>query len=139
MMVGGNVKVKRITKILIAGSRKFGDCSVVKKFLDEREHLREDTLILNGGASGIDKAVRDWCNDNGVPCKVIRPVNPQKKEDYLYRNIEMITMATGVIVFWDGESRGTKFVIDYAKARDKLIDHNIVMGKPLNQLVLNDV
>ena len=59
---------------------------------------------------------------NFVPFEIIRPINPANKLDYLFRNIEIITKADRIIAFWDGKSKGTKFVIDYAKARNKDIE-----------------
>jgi hypothetical protein len=34
------------------------------------------------------------------------------------RNIQMAEVADAVVVFWDGESRGTKMMIDIAKDYD---------------------
>ncbi len=48
----------------------------------------------------------------------MKAIHPEKREYYLHRNAEMVGMCDRVIAFWDGVSRGTKFTIDYAKARN---------------------
>ena len=35
------------------------------------------------------------------------------------RNCEMVDCCDGVVVFWDGKSKGTKHTIDYASKRGK--------------------
>jgi len=105
-------------KIAIIGSRDFGDKSLVDETLFN-ELTRQNDIVITGGADGVDNCVKDFCKMNATPCKIIRPINPSKKLDYLFRNVEIITLADKIIAFWDGKSKGTKFVIDYAKARDK--------------------
>ena len=62
-----------------------------------------------------------------MQCQIIRPINPANKLDYLFRNVEIITLADKIIAFWDGKSKGTKFVIDYAKSRGK--DVEVIKGE----------
>ena len=38
----------------------------------------------------------------------------------------MITTASKILCIWDGQSRGTKFVIDYAQARKKVLSIEVV-------------
>jgi len=87
--------------------------------------LKEEYTIfelVSGGARGVDKHAEEFAEANGIPIEIIRPINPANKLDYLFRNIEIITKADKIIAFWDGKSKGTKFVIDYAKARGKDIE-----------------
>ena len=106
-------------RIAIVGSRDFKDAEVIRKTLDSFTYLNHEVEIITGGARGVDNIVETFCKQIGLPCKIIRPINPANKLDYLYRNVEIITLADKVIVFWDRKSRGSKFVIDYAKARGK--------------------
>lgn len=75
--------------------------------------------IVSGGAKGVDSFAEEWAKVNNVNCVVVRPVDPAKKLDYLFRNVEIIALVDKLLIFWDGSSRGTKFVIDYATARNK--------------------
>jgi len=117
-------------KILICGSRSARQFSTDPNFPEESEGwfiasvlcdmgICPQDHILLGGAQGTDEIARQWAEESIVPYTVIRPVNPAIKSHYLYRNVEMIALCDKVIAFWDGKSTGTKFVIDYAKARNK--------------------
>lgn len=107
-------------KIAIIGSREFGDRDFVeKKVLEIIKTLVSGDGIITGDARGIDTWVKGTCVRAAIPCEVIAPIDPTKKINFLYRNIEIITKADKIYAFWDGHSRGTKFVIDYAKARNK--------------------
>jgi len=112
-------------KIAIIGSREFKNKELVEKTLAKELTsiiVSRYAEVITGGASGIDTWVEEFCKKNFTPCKIIRPINPAKKIDYLFRNVEIITLADKIIVFWDGKSKGTKFVIDYAKERGKDVE-----------------
>ena len=116
-------------KIAIIGSREGFDKEFVFKKLDEidQEHIDDEyshyMQLVTGGARGIDQYAMEWYGQ--VPGHyyqkpiIIRPVDPSIKTHYLYRNIEIISMSKKIYAFWNGTSRGTKFVIDYAKSRGK--------------------
>ena len=109
-------------KVAIIGSRGLNENWVLSKlnFLRELQYdHRDELLILSGGAKGVDTCVKNYCDSWKIPLKIIRPINPSNKLDYLFRNVEILTLADKIIVLWDGKSKGSKFVIDYAKARNK--------------------
>jgi hypothetical protein len=110
-------------KLAIIGSRDFRNKELVENTLS-KELIHFEDSVITGGARGVDTWVEEFCKKDCTPCEVIRPINPSDKLSYLFRNIEIITKADRIIAFWDGESKGTKFVIDYAKARNK--DINII-------------
>ena len=107
--------------IAVIGSRDFKDRELVEKKL-AKELTNINVEVITGGARGVDIWVEEFCKKNCTPYKIIRPRNPSNKLDYLFRNVEIITLADKIIAFWDGKSKGTKFVIDYAKARGKDIE-----------------
>jgi len=107
-----------VRTILITGSRKWTDEKTIEKVLKK---LPEDVLIIHGGATGADQITDNKCKALGIPTKVYRPVKESIGAYYLHRNAEMVGVCDEVIAFWDGESRGTKFTIDYAEARGKLV------------------
>jgi len=108
-------------KIAIVGSREIKQMDLVEETLYAKINYL-DVEIITGGARGVDKFAEYFAKRIKRPCEVIRPINPANKLDYLFRNVEIITKADKIIAFWDGNSRGTKFVIDYAKARGKDIE-----------------
>ncbi len=105
-------------KIAIVGSRDFKDKKLVEEIL-LKELNPFHYKVITGGARGVDTWAKEFCEKDHIPCEIIIPINPSNKIDYLFRNIEIITKADKIIVFWDGLSKGSKFVIDYAKARNK--------------------
>lgn len=77
------------------------------------------TEIVSGGARGIDACAKDYALRHGLKLTEFLP----EYEKYgrgapLRRNITIIEYADFVLAFWDGKSRGTKYVIDNCKKRN---------------------
>ena len=108
-------------KIAIIGSREGFFEESIHNALKERIDIKYDSLI-SGGARGVDSYAESFFRAFNLPIEIIKPINPSNKMDYLFRNIEIITKADKIIAFWNGYSKGTKFVIDYAKSRNKSIE-----------------
>ncbi len=77
------------------------------------------TEIVSGGAKGIDTCARNYALAHGLALTEFLP----EYEKYgrgapLRRNITIIEYADFVLAFWDGKSRGTKYVIDNCKKRN---------------------
>ncbi len=101
-------------KVAVIGSR---DLFVrdLSKYLPEGV-----TEIVSGGAKGVDTSAKEYANANGIPLMEFLPNYAAfGKNAPLRRNIEIINYADVVLAFWDGKSRGTKFVIDNCKKMDK--------------------
>lgn len=78
--------------------------------------------IASGSASGVDACARAYAESHGLKLTEFLP----EYEKYgraapLKRNLQIINYADEVYAFWDGSSRGTKFVIDQCKKADKKI------------------
>ena len=105
-------------RVLITGSRNVSISQEAFDLLLLRNIYSEDHII-HGGASGIDTMCQntvDKCEN--LSSDIYRPIKSIPIY-YLHRNAEMVGMCDRVIAFWDGKSRGTKFTIDYARARGK--------------------
>ena len=79
------------------------------------EYLPKDTTeIISGGARGVDTSARIYAQQNGIKLTEYLPDYKKYpgKIAPLKRNIQIIKAADLVLAFWDGKSRGTKFVID---------------------------
>ena len=103
-------------KVAVIGSREL-KVNNLEKYLPE-----EVTEIVSGGARGIDTSAREYALKNNIKLKEFLP----EYEKYgraapLKRNIQIIDYADMVLAFWDGKSRGTKFVIDNCKRIGKRV------------------
>ncbi len=103
-------------KVAIIGSRNLEVYNLEKylpKNIDE---------IVSGGAKGIDMCAKKYALENSIKYTEFLPdYQAYKRYAPLKRNLEIISYADLIIAFWDGRSRGTKFVIDNCKATDKPI------------------
>ena len=106
--------------IAFTGSR--GITELNQDMKDALDKIGPGDCIIHGGARGADTLVEDYALARGISVKQIRPVNPAIKAHYLYRNIEILCQSDQVLVFWDGASRGTRFVHDYAKSRGYFVE-----------------
>lgn len=85
------------------------------------QYLPEGTTeIVSGGAKGVDTCAREYALANGLKFTEFLP----EYEKYgrgapLKRNLQIIDYADEVLAFWDGQSKGTKFVIEHCKAQGK--------------------
>lgn len=76
----------------------------------------EVTEIVSGGARGVDTSAREYAMAKGIKLTEFLPeYQKYGKAAPLKRNITIIEYADLVLAFWDGKSRGTKFVIDQCK------------------------
>lgn len=97
-------------KVAIIGSRNMN----VENLQD---YLPEGTdEIVSGGARGIDTCARNYALKNDLKLTEFRPeYNKYGRGAPLKRNETIVNYADMVLAFWDGESRGTKFVINYCE------------------------
>lgn len=100
-------------KTIIAGSRGINDYSIV---LEAIEHSGfEITEVVSGTARGVDKLGERYAVENVIPItRFVPDWNKYGKRAGFLRNAEMGDYAEALVAVWDGESRGTKQMIDYA-------------------------
>lgn len=98
------------------------------------DYLPENTTeIISGGAKGIDACAKEYANANGIRLMEFLPeYEKYGKNAPLKRNITIIENADLVIAFWDGKSRGTKFVIDKCQALGKNLQVIIIQQTAAN-------
>lgn len=78
------------------------------------------TEIVSGGAKGVDACAKRYAFENGIKYTEFLPdYRRYKKGAPLRRNLQIIEYADTVIAFWDGVSKGTKFVIDNCERMNK--------------------
>lgn len=94
-------------KVAVIGSRGL-TVSDLGRYLPENT-----TEIVSGGAKGVDTSAREYAKSNGIKLTEFLPEYTRfGRSAPLKRNITIIEYADIVLAFWDGKSRGTKFVID---------------------------
>lgn len=112
-------------QIVVAGCRDFNDYKIAKEYIDFciSDIKKKYTLIfISGGCSGADSLGERYAKENGYRLKIY-PANWKKygKAAGPKRNKQMALDCDYVICFWDGKSRGTKSMIDYARQFNKPI------------------
>lgn len=94
-------------KVAVIGSRglSVGDLG---RYLPENT-----TEIVSGGAKGVDTSAREYALAHGIKLTEFLPeYTKYGRSAPLKRNITIIEYSDIVLAFWEGKSRGTKFVID---------------------------
>lgn len=111
---------KQQYRVIIAGGREFQNYDLVKErcdyFLSNKKQTHQ-VIIVSGHATGADSLGERYAQENGLPCE-LHPADGDRygKSAGPKRNAEMAQVADALIAFWDGQSRGTKNMIDNAKA-----------------------
>ena len=84
------------------------------------DYLPEDTTeIVSGGARGIDTCARNYAQSHDLKLTEFLPeYDKYGRGAPLRRNITIIEYSDLVLAFWDGRSRGTKYVIDNCKKQN---------------------
>lgn len=103
-------------KTIIAGSRDNIEYRDVLSAMEECPWSSEITEVVSGKARGVDTFGEQWATENGVVVKEF-PADWKKfgRSAGIKRNEQIGDYADALIAVWDGESRGTKHMIDYSK------------------------
>ena len=110
-------------KVIIAGTRTFDDYEALKAYADYKlGQIKEDIEIISGGATGADALGERYAKEKGYLLRRF----PADWKQYgraagVRRNKEMAQNADALIAFWNGESRGTKNMIEEARAAGLLV------------------
>ena len=104
-------------KLAIIGSRSIN-------FLNLDDYISEKpSVIISGGAIGIDTIAEEWALKNNIRIIIHRPdYITHKKKAAWRRNDIIVDEADKILTLWDGESTGTKYVIDRAIRQKKSIE-----------------
>ncbi len=102
-------------KVIIAGGRHFDDYELLQTAMSQfiREIEPTSIEVVSGGARGADALGEHWAKDRGYPLTVFKADWDKYGKSAGYRrNAEMAEYADACMCFWDGESKGTKHMID---------------------------
>jgi predicted Rossmann fold nucleotide-binding protein DprA/Smf involved in DNA uptake len=108
-----------IKRIVIAGCRNYYNYTEAKGYIDihlcelrKKNHI----IIVSGCANGADAIGERYAKENGFEIEKY-PADWEKygKSAGPRRNEQMAKISDYIICFWDGKSKGTKSMIDYAR------------------------
>lgn len=107
-------------KLIIAGSRSIIDYNVLRTAVIKSglwKKYKTDIEVVSGGARGVDALGEMFAQKNNLKLhKFPADWDTYGKRAGILRNIEMAKQADGLLALWDGESPGTKHMIEHAKA-----------------------
>ena len=117
-------------RVAVIGSRNL-QVDHLEKYLPE-----DTTEIVSGGARGIDTCAKKYALAHGLKLTEFLPeYDKYSRGAPLRRNITIIEYSDLILAFWDGQSRGTKFVIDNCKKRNvPVVVFRPTAGSEVNQL-----
>lgn len=110
-------------RLIVAGSRSFSDYPLLKQTLDwlgNEIYAAESVSIVSGMARGADLLGYHYAKEHNIKCYKF-PANWEglgKRAGFI-RNMEMAKFSNALVVFWDGESRGTEHMINTMKQLGK--------------------
>ena len=108
-------------RVIIAGSRSINDYVLLREqclsILQEKMRTHR-VVIVSGHARGADSLGERFAKEFSIPFEL----HPAKwrllgKAAGMVRNAEMAKCSDALIAFWDGESRGTRHMISFARKR----------------------
>lgn len=120
-------------RVIVAGGRDFNNYAGLAASLDYLlKNINDEIQIVCGMARGADKLGEQYAKERGY--KVIyMPADwdIDGRSAGFKRNIKMAEYADALVAFWDGESPGTRHMIETAKSKGLDIRvKRYVMRKP---------
>ena len=104
-------------RMIVAGGRDYSNQNIVNYYIDRVKDVCDsrglNLVIVCGMATGADTLGRNYAISNGLEVlEFPADWNKYGKSAGYIRNKEMGDVADSAIVFWDGRSKGSKFMID---------------------------
>jgi DNA recombination-mediator protein A len=113
-----DIRRERAIKVAIVGSRNASD-ELLQRCWEYVESLPLDTVIVSGGAVGIDQQAEDCAYVRGMQTIIIKPDwKRYGKSAGFRRNADIIAAADRVVAFTNG-SKGTAHSIELARKAGK--------------------
>ena len=102
--------------LLIAGSRSFDDFNRLSFMVVELLKITKlsEIIIISGGAKGADSLAERFAKENKIPFTLFKAKwDLYGKKAGILRNEEMGRFSDLLLALWDGESKGTKHMINF--------------------------
>ena len=111
------------SRVIIAGGRDFDDYEYMSTklnelFKDQNLFNNKAIKVISGMAKGADTLGIQYADEHKLT-KILFPANWKEYPRIagFLRNNDMLSIATHLIAFWNGESSGTKHMIEIAQEK----------------------
>lgn len=115
-------------RIAIVGSRNYPNKQLVIDFIS---NLPQDTILISGGAKGVDSWAEDEFKNRGMRTEIYHadwyPLGIFDRSAGFKRNYVIVQNADEIVAFLFNDSRGTSHSIRVAREQNKpvtIIDEN---------------
>lgn len=106
-------------KVAIVGSRTYQPLERVRQYV---RALPADTIIISGGARGVDQAAEQEARKRGLEVQIFLPDwDAYGKAAGPMRNRRIVDACDLVVAFWDQKSSGTRNTIEQARSQGKTV------------------
>lgn len=117
-------------KLLVCGSRTIRDTTYIQGptqwAKDQIEAYwywnlagYEDLTMIEGAAKGIDTIAKEYAQENGWKIEEYPAKWSIGKQACILRNIKMYENTDEILILWDGNSRGTRHMIELCEKGNK--------------------
>jgi len=104
-------------KVVICGSRNLENYRLVEEAVSRSGY--SISTVISGGARGVDRLGMAFARAHHLPVQVFMPDWERLgKRAGFVRNRQMAEIAEAVVAVWDGQSRGTRHMIELASLRN---------------------
>ncbi len=119
-----------LKRIVVAGSRDYNDFACAEEFIDlciSEIPAEHQLVFVSGSCRGADKLGERYALKHGYRLECY----PAEWDVYgksagPIRNRYMAKISDMVICFWDGKSRGTKSMIEFAQSMGKIVKIKLI-------------
>jgi len=110
-----------VFRVIVAGGHDFTDYEMLSAHLDKLLtfiSMKKSIQVVCGGACGADSLGERYAKEHGYEVMYF-PADWDRhgKTAGFKRNTQMAENADALVAFWDGNSRGTKHMIETAAAK----------------------
>jgi hypothetical protein len=112
-------------KVIIAGSRSIDMTVAELTKIVENSGFNIHTII-SGNAKGIDRVGEQYAHTKNIKLEIHKPDWSMGRAAGIIRNKTMGEYADALIAIYDGESKGTKHMIDFMKKKGKPVYVHII-------------
>ena len=114
-----------IKRVVVAGCRNYKNYNEAKEYIDfciKNIKNNYNLVFISGGCAGADSLGERYAKEKGYSIEYYPAEwNKYGKSAGPKRNKKMAKVGDYIICFWDGKSRGTKSMIEYAEKFNKPI------------------
>ena len=110
-------------RTIVAGSRDFDDYDMLENTMNGfAKCISSEITVVSGTARGADRLGEMWAQKHDLRVRAFpADWNTYGARAGYLRNVQMAEYAEALVAFWDGESKGTKHMIDTALEKGLIV------------------